>query len=75
MAKNSKHKFPITPADRDDPIFQDSPVIGGRGPGTSPAALSKRPKGRGRGLPHQYPWIDEEDFILPGESSKEDADE
>ena len=56
MAKNSKQKFKITPADRDDPIFQDSPVIGGRGPGTSPANTSKVP--RGRRLPQQYPWID-----------------
>ena len=36
---------------------------------------SKPPKARGRGLPHQYPWIDSLEDILPAESSTDDTDE
>ena len=64
--------MPLPP---DDPIFSRGFVIGGRVHRASPKISSKPAQNRGRGLPHQYPWIDEEDFILPGESSKEDADE
>lgn len=70
--KKGSKSMPLPP---DDPIFSRGFVIGGRVHRASPETSSKPAQSRGRGLPHQYPWIDEEDFILPGESSKEDADE
>ncbi len=73
MAKNSKEKLKLTPAPPNHRIYSNRFVIGGGVCRPSPKSSSKRPKGRG--LPHQYPWIDSlEDILLP-KSPTEDSDE
>ena len=74
-ASPSKRKFKTTPAPPDHRIYSSGFVLGGRVHKASPKTSSKPAQSRGRGLPHQYPWVDEVDSILPSESSKEDVDE
>ncbi len=54
-----KKKFKATPLPEDDPLYSNAFVIGQSQPKQRP--LSPRHTGRGRGLPHQYPWIDLQD--------------
>ncbi len=66
MAKNSKEKLKLTPARPNHRIYSNGFVLGGKVHKASPATSSKPFDARGRGLPHQYPWIDSlEDILLP----------
>jgi len=74
-ASPSKRKFKSTPAKPDDPIFSNKFVVGGAVRRASPPVSPKPKDARGRGLPHQYPWVDSlEDILLP-EPPTEDSDE
>ncbi len=73
-ASPSKRKFKSTPAKPDDPIFSNKFVVGGAVRRASPPVSPKPKDARGRGLPHQYPWIDCVDDIQSSESSKDDED-
>jgi hypothetical protein len=48
--------------------------LGGAVRRASSKSSSKPPKDRGRGLPHQYPWIDCVNDIQSSEPSKDDED-
>ena len=75
MAKTLKGRSKLTPAPPDHRIYSNGFVLGGKVHKASPATSSQPFDARGRGLPHQYPWIDSlEDILLP-ESPTEDSDE
>ncbi len=74
MAKNSKRRFKLTPLPPDDPIFSKGFVLGGKVHRASPATSSKPKDARGRGLPHQYPWIDSETDPRSKTKSSKDTD-
>ena len=67
-----RKKLEITPLPNDDPLWQNEFVIGQSQP--KQRRLSIRHEGQGRGLPHQYPWIDELVDEQPSESLEEDTD-
>lgn len=60
MRKRWKKGSKIMDAAPDDPIFSNKFVVGGRVRRASPPVSPKPKDARGRGLPHQYPWIDSE---------------
>ncbi len=75
MAKTLKGRLKLTPLPPHHPLYSGKFVLGGAVRKPSPESSSKLPKNRGRGLPHQYPWIDSlEDILLP-KSPTEDSDE
>jgi hypothetical protein len=73
-ASPSKRKFKTTPAPPDHRIYSSGFVLGGRVHKASPKTSSKPAQSRGRGLPHQYPWIDCADDIRLSDSSEDDED-
>ena len=75
MRKRWKKGSKIMDAAPDDPIFSNKFVVGGAVRRASPPVSPKPKDARGRGLPHQYPWVDSlEDILLP-KSPTEDSDE
>ena len=67
-----RKKLKATPLPPDDPLWQNEFVIGQSRPRARPS--NPRQPHRGRGLPHQYPWIDSVDDMKPSKSSEEDSD-
>lgn len=75
MAKTLKGRLKLTPLPPHHPLYSGKFVLGGAVRRASSKSSSKPPKGRGRGLPHQYPWVDSlEDILLP-KSPPEGSDE
>ncbi len=74
MRKRWKKGSKIMDAAPDDPIFSNKFVVGGRVRRASPAISPKPKDARGRGLPHQYPWIDSETDLRPKTRSSKDTD-
>lgn len=64
-------RLKAAPLPDNDLLWQNEVVIGQSQPKQRP--LSPRPEGRGRGLPHQYPWIDGLEGIELGGASQERA--
>jgi hypothetical protein len=66
-SQGERRRFPLTPLPEDDPLYSNEFVIGQstlKRPRQDPP-----PKDRGRGLPHQYAWIDSiEDLEVPSET-------
>jgi hypothetical protein len=74
MRKRWKKGSKIMEAEPDDPIFSRKFVIGGAVRRASPPVSPKPKDARGRGLPHQYPWIDCVDDPRLSKSSEHDED-
>ncbi len=74
MAKTLQGRLKLTPLPPDHPLYAGKFVLGGAVRRASCKSSSKPPKGRGWGLPHQYPWIDCVDDIRLSESSEDDED-
>ncbi len=75
MRKRWKKGSKIMDAAPDDPIFSNKFVVGGAVRRASPPVSPKPKDARGRGLPHQYPWVDSLEEILLPEPPTEDSDE
>ena len=72
-SQRGRRKFKTTPLPEDDPLYSNAFVIGQSQPKRPPVSI--RHEGRGRGLPHQYPWVDKLEDIELSEASEEDVEE